>query len=294
MRKSITISLRVVVTLVVVALALMALAHQFENYLKYPWTRDGQVRAQVVQVAPRVSGPIVELPIRDNQSVKQGDLLFKIDPRTFQAAVEQSAAALASARASEAEAKVEAQRSRTIYEKDSGAIAELQVIQKENAHDAAVASVAQAAANLETARLNLEFTEVRAPVDGFITNLRLRLGSQTVANQPSLALIDSQSFWVQGYFKETQIRRVSEGDPVVITLMGHPDKQIPGTVESLGWGIAQQNGSPGTDLLPNVNPTFDWIRLAQRIPVRVEIDEVPAGVDLRVGTTASVFIMTED
>lgn len=292
MHKSITISLRVVVTLILVALAALTVAYLFRDYLKHPWTRDGQVQAQVVQIATRVSGPIIELPITDNQTVKKGDLLFKIDPRTFQAALDQAQASLQSAQATEAEAKVEAERTRSIYQKDKGAIAELSVIQKENARDSAAASVAQAQANLQSARLDLEFTEVRAPVDGFITNLRLRHGSQTVANQPALALIDSHSFWVHGFFKETQIRKVKAGDKVIVKLMTYPKQPLEGVVDSLGRGIAQQDGSPGVDLLPSINPTFDWIRLAQRIPVRVQLTEVPDGVELRVGTTASVFVMT--
>jgi RND family efflux transporter MFP subunit len=291
MHKAFPISLCVVLTLIVVALAVMTVAYLFRDYMKHPWTRDGQVRAQVVQIASRVSAPIIELPIVDNQSVKKGDLLFKVDPRTFQAAVEQVQAALKTAQAHAAEAKVEAERARSIYQKDKGAIAELSVIQKENARDAAVASVAEAQAHLQSAELNLEFTEVHAPVDGFITNLRLRHGSQTVANQAALALIDSHSFWVHGFFKETQIKYVHAGDKAVIKLMAYPKQPLEGVVDSLGWGIAQQDGSPGVDLLPNVNPTFDWIRLAQRVPVRVKLTEVPSGVELRVGTTASVFVM---
>lgn len=294
MHKSITISLRVIVTLVIVALAVLTVVYLFRDYLRHPWTRDGQVQAQVVQVATRVSGPIVELPIIDNQQVKKGDLLFKIDPRTYQAALDQAGAALRSAEARAAEAQVEAERTRGIFNKDKGAIAELSVIRQENARDSAVAGVAQSQANLETARLNLEFTEVHAPVDGYVTNLKLRHGSQTVANQPALALIDLHSYWVQGFFKETQIRKVRAGDPVVIKLMAYPDQPLEGEVESLGWGIAQQDGSPGVDLLPSINATFDWIRLAQRVPVRVKLTDVPKSVDLRVGTTASVFVMTEE
>ena len=294
MNKTIAISLRVLVTLVVVALAAITLAWMLRDYLKQPWTRNGQVRAQVIQIAPRVSGPIVELPIADNGTVQQGDLLFKIDPRTYEAAVEQAKAAVTVAQAAAAEATVAAERVQGIYEKDKGAVPELYVIGIEKAREAAEAAVVQAKAGLTAAELNLEFTEMRAPADGRITNLKLRLGSQVVANQPAMALIDVHSFWVHGFFKETQIRHVDVGDPVVVKLMAYPKKPLEGVVESLGWGIAQQDGSPGVDLLPNVNPTFDWIRLAQRIPVRVKLTKIPEGVDLRVGTTASVFVMAEE
>lgn len=294
MNKTIAISLRVLVTLVVVVLAALTLAWMFRDYLKHPWTRDGQVRAQVIQIAPRVSAPIIELPIADNETVQKGDLLFKIDPRTFEVALEQAQAAVTVAQAAAAEATVAAERVQGIYEKDKGAVPELYVIGIEKAREAAEAAVVQAKAGLTAAELNLEFTEMRAPADGRITNLKLRLGSQVVANQPAMALIDVHSFWVHGFFKETQIRHVDVGDPVIVKLMAYPQQPLDGVVESVGWGIAQQNGSPGVDLLPNVNPTFDWIRLAQRIPVRVKLTKIPEGVDLRVGTTASVFVMAEE
>jgi len=294
MKKTVSVSLRVVVTLVVVALAAVVLACLFRNHIKHPWTRDGQVRAQVIQIAPRVSGPIVELPIADNGTVRKGDLLFKIDPRTYEAAVEQAQAAVSVAQAAAAEATIAAERVRGIYAKDKGAVPELYVIGLEKARDAAEATVVQARASLTNAVLNLEFTEVRAPADGHIANLRLRPGSQVVANQSALALIDLHSFWIHGFFKETQIRHVDVGDPVVVKLMAYPKQPLEGVVESVGWGIAQQDGSPGVDLLPNVNPTFDWIRLAQRIPVRVKLTDIPEEVELRVGTTASVLIQAED
>lgn len=293
MHKSITISLRVLVTLILLAVAALTVAYLFRDYWDHPWTRDGHIRAQVVTVAPRVSGPIIELPIKDNQRVKRGDLLFRIDPRTFKAAVDQATAAVKTAQAQAAEAKWEAQRAHQIYEQDKGAISELTVTQRDNGRDAAEAAVAQAEANLEVAKLNLEFTEVRASVDGYVTNLKLQVGKETVGSQPVLALIDQNSFWVEGFFKETQIRNISAGDVAVIKLMTYPTQPLEGVVESLGWGIAKQDGSPGVDLLPNINPTFDWIRLAQRIPVRVRLTEVPPGVELRAGTTASVFVETK-
>ena len=149
-----------------------------------------------------------------------------------------------------------------------------------------------AKASLREAELKLEFTQVRAPVDGFATNLNLRLGSQAVANQPALALVDVNSFWVHGFFRENYIEPIRRGDRAIITLMTYPDTPIEGRVESIGWGIAQQDGSVGEKLLPSISPTFEWIRLAQRVPVRVRIVNVPDEVKLRVGTTASVLVMT--
>ncbi|UCG73856.1 MAG: HlyD family secretion protein, partial [Chromatiales bacterium] len=153
-------------------------------------------------------------------------------------------------------------------------------------------SIRAATAALREAELNLEFTQVRAPVDGYVTNLNLRLGSFAVANQAALALVDVNSYWVDGYFKETQVGDMRPGNEALITLMSYPDQPLSGEVDSLGWGIAQQDGSTGFELLPNINPTFDWIRLAQRVPVRIRLDALPEGVQLRVGTTGSVLVKT--
>ena len=149
-----------------------------------------------------------------------------------------------------------------------------------------------AKAEVREAELNLEFTQVKAPVDGYVTNLNLRLGSQAVANQPALALVDVNSFWIDGFFRENYIENIRKGDRAIVTLMTYPDKPLEGRVDSLGWGIAQDDGSTGFDLLPNISPTFEWIRLAQRVPVRIHLDKVPEEIKLRVGTTASVLVMT--
>jgi multidrug resistance efflux pump len=285
--------LRYLVTLGAVAVAGLVLAAMFREYLFQPWTRDGHVRAQIIKITPRVSGPIVALPVQDNQAVAKGDLLFKIDPRTYELAIEQAEAKLKQAIASERVKQDQAKRARDLSRKDKGAISEQALVRKENDLLVALANVDVAEANLHAAKLDLEFTEVRAPVDGYVTNLLLRYGSQTVANQPALALIDTNSFWVHGFFKETQIENISPDNKVVIKLMTYPDAPLEGIVESMGWGIAQQDGAPAADLLPSINPSFDWIRLAQRIPVRIRLTRVPEEVELRVGTTASVFVMTD-
>jgi len=147
-------------------------------------------------------------------------------------------------------------------------------------------------ASVHQAELNLEFTRVRAAVDGYITNLNLRVGSQAVANQPALALVDVSSYWVSGYFREDTIADIRAGDEAIVILMTYPDRPIEGVVDSLGWGIAQDDGSTGFDLLPTISPTFEWIRLAQRVPVRIQLKNVPEDIKLRVGTTGSVLVMT--
>jgi len=281
-----------ITTLSALAIALVVIAYTFFDSLSYPWTRDGQVKAQVVLVTPRISGPIIELYIDDNQEVKKGHLLFKIDPRTFETKVDEAAASLDKAKASAAEAKAENERIQGIYQRDPAAVSNRKVTSTKNAFIASKAAVKVAEADLQAAKLDLEFTEVRAPVDGYVTNLNLQIGTQAVANQPALALVDINSFWVHGFFKETQIKNIQPGNHAVIKLMTYPDLPLKGYVHSIGWGIAQQDGSTGVDLLPNVNPSFDWIRLAQRIPVKVHLVEVPEKVKLRIGMTASVNINT--
>ena len=130
-----------------------------------------------------------------------------------------------------------------------------------------------------------------APTDGYVTNLQLHVGDSAVANQPMLAVIDANSFYVQAFFRETFVGNFQKGDRAVVTLMSYPDTPLEGGVDSIGWGIAQQNGSTGFELLPSVRPTFEWIRLAQRIPVAVRLEKVPDNVKLRAGTTASVVVI---
>ncbi len=354
---------KTLLTAIVVLAAAGALALKYWDYITNPWTRDGQVRANVIQVAPRVSGPIVNLPIRDNQSVKAGDLLFEIDPRTYQASLDQARAgldetrddlaalekqveaakasvsqfgsaiteeesAVKAAAAQLADAKVTFQRNRKLVSEgtiskqrfdDMKAQYQVAVASKEQADAAlleaqsallqAQANLAQAQANLgapgednaqlraakaalKTAELNLEFTRVKASVDGYVTNLQLRLGSQAVANQPALALVDVNSYWVDAYFRENYIAGISAGDRAIVTLMSYPDEPLEGRVDSHGWGISQDDGSTGNYLLPTISATFEWIRLAQRVPVLVHLLEVPDDVKLLVGTTASVLVMT--
>ena len=150
----------------------------------------------------------------------------------------------------------------------------------------------RAAADLEIAQLNLDFTKVWAPTDGYVTNLQLGVGDSAVANQPMLAVIDANSFYVQAFFRETFVGNFQKGDRAVVTLMSYPDTPLEGSVDSIGWGIAQQNGSTGFEQLPSVKPTFEWIRLAQRLPVMVRIEKVPDNIKLRAGTTASVVVIT--
>ena len=355
--------MKYLLTGIVVLIAAAVFALKYWAYITNPWTRDGQVRAQVIQITPRVSGPLVKLPVADNQFVKAGDLLFEIDSRTFKADLDlaraeldntrdqiealakQVDAAQADVEAAEATIKqaeaaikgyagrveetlkeykrqqsldkqgatskrmVEEAKANWVAAVNQKANAEAQLLQMQASSGEAMANLAKAKADLgapgeqnaqlrlakakvQSAELNLEFTQQKAPVAGYVTNLNLRLGSQAVANQPIMALVDVNSYWVTGFFRENYIEDIRKDNRAIVTLMTYPDKPFEGRVDSLGWGIAQQDGSTGYDLLPNISPTFEWIRLAQRVPVRIHMEKIPEGVQLRVGTTASVLVMT--
>jgi multidrug resistance efflux pump len=156
------------------------------------------------------------------------------------------------------------------------------------------AQVKAALAAVRSAQLNYDFTKVYAPVDGFVTNINIRLGTQSVANQPMLALVDSNSFWIDGFFQENYIRNIKKGDKAIVTLMTYSDIPLKGVVESLSWGISQSDGSTGFELLPTIDATFEWIRLAQRVPVRIHLTNVPDSISLRMGTTCSVLVFTQE
>lgn len=275
-----------------VATAAVALFMRFEEYLVKPWTRDGQVQANIITVASRVTGPVVQVGFKDNEYVKKGDLLFVVDKSKFLAAVNQAKAQLKLDEANAAEALDVLERSRKLVEEDVDAIARQVLIQYEYAWQAADAKVKASKAALESAELDLQYTEVHAPVSGYITNYSLYKGTMSVADTPLISIVDASSYWIYGYFRETEVQNIRKGDRAEVTLMGYPDVPIEGVVQSLGWGIYQSNSSLGKNLLPEVNATFEWIRLAQRIPVRIYLTNIPPEIRLRVGTTASILIDT--
>ncbi len=281
---------RIITTLVMVAIAAVAVLSQYQNYAENPWTRDGQVRAHIIQITPRVTGPVTNVLVDDNSRVKKGQLLFEIDPSIYQAELSNAKAKQMQASALVDKAKNENHRAVELESLKHGTVSELDLNNFQNAVQTAKANLAAADAVVEQAELNVAYTHVTAPTDGFITNLNLRQGAQVVANNPVVALIDENSFWIEGFFKETDLQGVNMGDEARVTLMMNPDSPIEAKVESIGFGIAKSDGSTGNTLLPNVNPNFQWIRLAQRIPVKIHIEHVPEDVQLRVGTTASVQI----
>ena len=279
---------KIFITLGVVVLALMAALLMYSRYLTKPWTRDAYVRANVVGVAPRVAGPIVQIPVKDNQAVKKGDLLFQIDPRTFQAALDQAKGVLAQTQAKLVDLEANAKRAVDLLAQN--VISREQYDDQVQAFEAAKADVEAAQAAVENAQLNLEFTTVVSPVDGYLTNVNTSPGTYVAAGQQLLALVDTSTFWVAAYFKETQITNVQPGDKVRITLMGHAGQPFEGEVVSTAWGIYVQDGSTaGDEMLPDVPQTIDWVRLPNRFPVRVHITG-QSPVPLRIGQTASVAV----
>lgn len=275
-----------VVTCVVVGLAITAALLMYARYVDRPWTRDAQVRANIVGIAPRVAGPIIQIPIKDNEPIKKGDLLFEIDPATYQSAVDNAAAKLQQAQAAQVQAQQEFARQTKLYETKVTDLQDYQNAQDEYA--SAVADTAAAAATLENAKLNLSYTKVFATVDGYMTNMNTSVGEYVNVGDQLLALVDASSFWIASYFKETQLKHVQPGGKARITLMGHEAQSFEGEVESVAWGIFLQDGST-VDLLPSVSQTIDWVRLPNRFPVRVKISGPPP-VPLRIGQTASVAV----
>jgi RND family efflux transporter MFP subunit len=278
---------RFVVTALVLALAAAAAWFAWQTYVRTPWTRDGRVRANIVEIAPDISGMVADVQVRDNQRVKKGDLLVIIDPERYRFALSQ---AEANVRGREQELE---QRKRELERRTRLSSASITAEAREQAETAVVTSEAaydQAIADLNTARLNLDRTEIRSPVNGFVTNLQVDAGDYATAARPLLAIVDSDSFYVVGYFEETKIRNLKEGDPATVQLMGFPDR-IDAHVESISRAVADREATQGTEsLIANVNPSFSWVRLAQRVPVRIALDRVPPDVRLSAGMTATVVV----
>ncbi len=258
----------------------------WNHYLVGPWTRDGQVQANVVSIAPEVSGRIITLSVSDNQFVHKGDLLYEIDPFDYQVALASAQSDFQSKQASLQNANTEAERRKQLGTLTTS-VEERQTYTT-NA-DVAQAAFASSMANLSQARINLQRTKVVSPVNGYISNLLLHLGDYATKGTRNISVLDSDSFWVAAYFEETKLHGIHPGDPAAIGLMGF-DAPLRGHVDSIARGISSPNYDPGTLGLASVSPVFTWVRLAQRIPVRIHIDEVPEGVLLAAGETATVTV----
>jgi len=278
----------VVLTLAVTAVGAVVVKHLWDYYTVAPWTRDGHVRAEVVQVAPDVSGLVTSIAVKDNQHVKAGDVLFEIDRERYALALRQAEATAAAVRANLAQARREATRSQTLSEVVSKEIVEEGQAKVQQGE----AQLAQAEAAVGVAKLNLERTRVLSPVEGYVNDRLPRLGDYVVTGKPVLSMVDSNSFHVEGYFEETKLKGIRIGSPVDIRIMGEK-RVLQGHVQSIAAGIEDRDRTAGSNLLPNVNPTFNWVRLAQRVPVRIQFDQMPEDVRLVAGRTATVSVKAD-
>jgi len=275
-------------SLLVLALALIAGWWLWNYYMQSPWTRDGKVRAEQVSVTPQVSGTITTLKIKDNQFVHAGEVLFQIDETPYHIAVLNAEAQLAKAQSDLAKANNEANRRRHLSQNYISA----EDLDTANINVKAMqASVAVAEATLKQAQWQLTQTVVKAPVDGWVTNLSTRVGDYATTGQPVFALVDSHSFYVVGYFEETKLRHIREGAPAQIVLYSG-SQRLQGHVSSIGRAIYDQSVETDSGLVPDVKPNIPWVRLAQRIPVRIAFDQLPADLTLVSGTTCTVSIGT--
>jgi multidrug resistance efflux pump len=258
----------------------------WDVYMGAPWTRDGTVRTYVVTMAPEVAGRIVTLQVADNQFVHKGDLLLVIDPTNYKIALQLADAAVDEAQATADNAQREAERRRKLDDL-SISVEQKQVFNANAA--AAQAQYRQAIANRDQAKVNLERTQIRSPVNGWVTNLLAQLGDYATVGRNEISIVDADSFWVDAYFEETQLASMHEGDPAEIKLMGYR-QVVRGKVGSVARAINVSNAQPDREGLATVNPIFTWVRLAQRVPVHIKIDQAPDGVHLVAGMTATVQV----
>ncbi|MFT8851874.1 efflux RND transporter periplasmic adaptor subunit [Acetobacter orientalis] len=280
-------ALQFVTTGIILAVAAVVALVLWDYYTAAPWTRNGQVRVQVADIAPRVSGQIIAVHAKDNQFVHAGDVLYEIDPFDFKVAVA-SATAKVNLRQADMVLKDTQESRRNRLTEVAASREEKQVYQA--TADMAKAEYADAMAALSQAKINLDRTQIRSTVTGYVNNLIMRVGDFATAGKPNIQIIDASSYWVDGYFEETKIRAIHIGDRVRMDLMGYTAPMW-GHVVSITRGIATPNATPSTQGLPSVDPVYTWVRLAQRIPVRVHIDSIPPGTQLAAGMTTTVTIV---
>lgn len=286
MVKSLLATLKYLSTLLVCALALVALWWLWNYYMQGPWTRDGKVRAELVSITPEVSGKIIAIPVRDNQLVKRGEVLFNLDPEPYRIALDNATASLAKARSDLDKAEHEASRRQNL----SRTVISAEAVDEARLNAQAMKAAYQVAeANLEQARWSLTKTTIKAAGDGYITNLQARVGNYASAGVPLVALVDIHSFYVQGYFEETKLRHIQVGRPAEVMLYS-TDQVLKGEVESLGRAIHDQSLEGSDSLLLDVKPNVPWVRLAQRVPVRIRLLEVPPELALIAGTTCTITL----
>ncbi len=280
-------TLKTTATLLILALAVLAAVVIWDYYVTAPWTRDGSVRVQVASVAPQVSGQITEVRVVDNQYVHQGDVLYVIDPFDFQVALDTARAQLREKAADLQVKRMQAERRQHLS--DLATTPEEQQQYVGNATQAQGGLRRRPAAGRAGRRQPASARGCAAPVNGYVTNLLMRVGDYAHAGATNISVIDVDSYWIDGYFEETKMAHICIGDRAEAQLMGYSDP-IVGRVQSVTRGISVSNAAPSTQGLPNVDPVYTWVRLAQRVPVRIRITHVPAGVPLVSGMTATITI----
>ena len=279
---------RVVLTLLVVAFACVVVWRMTMYYMFAPWTRDGHIRADIVQIAPDVSGLIKQVEVRDNQPVTRDQVLFVIDQERFKLALRQAQATLADRKETLAQAQRESRRNKGL----GNLVAREQLEESQSREMRAQAALTEAQVAVDSAQLNLDRTVVRSPVDCYVNDRAPRVNEFVTAGRPVLSIVDSSSFHIDGYFEETKLDGIHVGQRVDIRVIGD-NARLRGHVESIVAGIEDRDRSSGQNLLPNVNPAFSWVRLAQRIPVRIVFDEVPEDFRMIAGRTATVSIIED-
>jgi multidrug resistance efflux pump len=328
---------RVIVTVTLVLIAVIAVFIIYYRSATRPWTRDGQVRADIIAISSQVNGQVVKVAVKDNQLVKKADLLFQIDTEDYEMKVKESQvkldqahqevkALIAQVKASAAHVEqgkaqlklAQTERDRILKALKTNAVshayADQAVASVDNAKaklDASIADLEESRAklgvsgegnvrirsakvDLQYAKLRLSWTSIYAPSDGYVTNLNLKVGDYAEAGSAVMAFVNNNSYYIFGYFKETQLKNIKPGQRAVVTLMGYPDQPIEGVVNSIGRAISTPDTADIGELVPEISATFDWVRLAQRIPVKIILKKIPEGVDLVSGMTASVAVYTEE
>ncbi|HJV67316.1 MAG TPA: HlyD family secretion protein [Geomonas sp.] len=274
------------ITMAIMAAAVFLSRALWIRYMDSPWTRDGRVRADVVNVAADVSGIVVNVAVKDNQLVRKGERLFTVDQERYRLALEKAQATVAARKAEMVMRQEEYQRRAPL----ENVVVSTEI--RDNARtqaESAAAAYQEAMVAVDTARLNLRRTEVCAPVDGYITNLNVHPGDFATAGDAKLAVIDKDSFWVYGYFEETRLHLLHRGDQVEIRLLGY-EPVVKGHIESMARGISDRDNPTSKELLSDVNPVFNWVRLAQRVPVRIRMDSIPQDAQLAAGMTCTVIV----
>jgi len=285
--KKIPRAARILITALLVLTAVIFGVWAFRFYEYSPWTRDGRISAYVVDSAPEISGQVIEVPVQDNQFVHNGDLLYRIDPRDYEAALKHARGAVESARARLALQEENLERRQNLRPGDVSAEERQSYADNVQADQGDLDSLE---ATLYKAQIDLERCDVRSPVNGWVTNLTVRAGNYANTGQRQMSIIDADSYWISGYFEETRLEQIRVGAAAKAVLMGYPNYEIRGHVESINRGIADLNTDPNLQGLPQVSPIFTWVRLAQRIPVRIHIDYVPNNVHLAIGETCTVSL----